>query len=238
MGLEYSLIHLAKKNDYDNVQEYEIIYRIHVIKEICALLQSKGYNLNSMLVSDIKGRHVNILMHYWGSNSINQTVLYQKYSVVAWWCNVAKNSAILKPVSVYVPAPEYIKSKNNFDHILLPTTFCFECHIQTEFINQRSQYVCPTCNASIGVHRGNNAPLGGLANLALKSDRKLAHSYFDPLWQRKLAITPNITKSQARRMGYKWLSNELNIPQKLSHIAFFNSHLCKQVVEACKPYHK
>ena len=238
MSLEYRLIQLAKKNDYGNVQDYEVVYRIHAIKEICSILKKKGYNINSMLFSDIKGRHMNVLMQYWGNNSINRTVLHQKYSVLQWVCNVTENSTILKPVSVYIPEPIYIQSAINFDHILLPTTFCFECHIQTEYHNQRNRYVCPTCNASVGVHIKNNAPLGGLANLKLKSDRKLAHTYFDPLWERKLAITPDITKNQARRIGYKWLGNELNIPPKLSHIAFFDSYLCEKVVELCSKSYK
>lgn len=235
MTLEYKLIELAKLNA-DKSSEHKMVYRIAIIKEMCSILKSKGYNINRMHFTDIKGRHINALMHYWLVNNINKTVLSQKYLVLTWWCNIANNANIIRPIFNYSIPTEFTCSNNNLDHILLPTSYCFECDIHTEFVYNK--YKCPICNASIGVHLNSNEPLGGLANFSLKQDRKLAHTFFDPMWERKLAQTPNLTKSQARRMGYKWLSIQLNIPQKLCHIAFFDSYLCEKVVVLCKAYYK
>ena len=38
------------------------------------------------------------------------------------------------------------------------------------------------------------------------------------------------------REAYKWLSEQLGMPRKDTHIGMFDVDQCKRVVEICKPY--
>jgi hypothetical protein len=96
-------------------------------------------------------------------------------------------------------------------------------------------YYCAPCQAWVGVHKGTNKALGRLANAELREWKKEAHKYFDPLWQAK--IKQGYTKTQARRRAYKWLSQQMGIPVKETHIGMFDVDQCKQVVEICKRYY-
>lgn len=88
-------------------------------------------------------------------------------------------------------------------------------------------YLCRRCRAFVGVHTGTIIPLGTLANDELRNARKQAHNEFDKLW-----------KGQTRRMtrynAYGWLSKEMNLNRKDTHIALFEVEQCKKVVELLK----
>lgn len=93
-------------------------------------------------------------------------------------------------------------------------------------------WVCVLCGAWVGCHPGSERPLGGLANAELRAAKQAAHAVFDPLWQRKIE-KDGCSKGQARRAGYKWLSEQLGIPYKKTHIGYMNVEECKRVVEVC-----
>jgi len=44
-------------------------------------------------------------------------------------------------------------------------------------------YLCRSCDAYVGVHKGTDKPKGRLANAELREYKKKAHSAFDPLWR-------------------------------------------------------
>jgi hypothetical protein len=94
-------------------------------------------------------------------------------------------------------------------------------------------WTCTPCAAWVGCHPGTENALGGLANAELRAAKQAAHAVFDPLWQRKIT-KEGCAKSYARRAGYRWLSEQLGIPYKKTHIGFFNLDECRQVVEVCK----
>lgn len=96
-------------------------------------------------------------------------------------------------------------------------------------------YYCAPCQAWVGVHKGTSKALGRLANAELREWKKEAHKYFDPLWQKK--IQQGSKKHDARRLAYKWLSEQMSIPIRETHIGMFDVDQCKQVVEICKPYY-
>lgn len=96
-------------------------------------------------------------------------------------------------------------------------------------------YYCADCQAWVGVHKGTNKALGRLANAELREWKKEAHKYFDPLWQKKMK--QGRKKHDARRLAYKWLSEQLGIPANETHIGMFDVDQCKRVVELCKPYY-
>lgn len=94
-------------------------------------------------------------------------------------------------------------------------------------------YLCRPCQAWVGVHKGTENALGRLANSELREAKKEAHYYFDKLWKAKMV--KGFTKGQARGKAYKWLSKQLNILAKETHIGWFDVDKCKKVVAICKP---
>jgi hypothetical protein len=59
-----------------------------------------------------------------------------------------------------------------------------------------------------------------------------AHAAFDPLWRAKMA-REGCSKSYARKSGYRWLSEQLGIPFKKTHIGYMSLEECQRVVEVC-----
>lgn len=99
-------------------------------------------------------------------------------------------------------------------------------------LHKKQFYNCAPCGAYVGCHSGTTKPLGRLANAELRKAKQAAHSAFDPLWQRKI-IKDNMCKSKARSLGYKWLSEQLNIAFEDCHIGMFNVEQCNRVVDIC-----
>ena len=91
-------------------------------------------------------------------------------------------------------------------------------------------WVCenyPECDSYVGCRRfraNGDEPLGSLANAELREARKRAHAAFDPLWQ----STRFISRSDA----YRWLSEELEIPENECHIGMFDVSQCRRVCES------
>ena len=93
-------------------------------------------------------------------------------------------------------------------------------------------WVCVPCQAWVGCHPGTEKALGGLANAELRAAKQAAHAAFDPLWQRKIE-KEGCTKGHARRAGYRWLSEQLGLPYKQTHIGYMSLEECRRVVEVC-----
>lgn len=93
-------------------------------------------------------------------------------------------------------------------------------------------WVCAPCLAWVGCHPGTEKALGRLANAELRKAKQEAHAAFDPLWQRKI-LKEQCSKSYARKAGYRWLSEQLGIPFKKTHIGYFDVEQCRRVVEVC-----
>lgn len=83
-------------------------------------------------------------------------------------------------------------------------------------------YLCTNCNASVGVHRGTNKPLGTLANSALKLKRMEAHTIFDGWWK-----SCHLHRSET----YEWLAGEMKLPVYQTHIGQFDMAQCEQVIQ-------
>ena len=86
-------------------------------------------------------------------------------------------------------------------------------------------YYCRECRAWVGVHRGTDQPLGRLADAELRKYKKAAHAAFDPIWRRG---------QTTRRAAYKWLAEQLGIPEQETHIGMFDVAQCKQAIAVCK----
>ena len=94
-------------------------------------------------------------------------------------------------------------------------------------------YLCRSCRAWVGVHKGTDRPLGRLADAELRDAKKAAHAAFDPLWKRKMRT--GVAKNKARGAGYRWLAEQLDIPYSQCHIGMFDANTCRRVVDICTP---
>lgn len=95
-------------------------------------------------------------------------------------------------------------------------------------LRNRQFWSCPNCDAYVGCHAGTEHPLGRLANKKLRALKTDAHLSFDRLWR----DSGPMSRSQA----YKWLSEQLHIPSKKTHIGLFDESLCKRTIEVCDIY--
>ena len=85
-------------------------------------------------------------------------------------------------------------------------------------------YQCQNCNARVGCHKGTNRPLGNVANEALRLKRIETHQVFDGYWK---------SQHMTRTNAYKWLSQQMRLPAKQSHIGGFEMDQCQKVIELC-----
>lgn len=84
--------------------------------------------------------------------------------------------------------------------------------------------MCTNCNAFTGVHNNSDKPLGTLANSILRTKRKEAHQVFDSFRKKK---------KMTRTESYKWLSQQMGLPFKATHIGYFEIEDCETVIELC-----
>lgn len=86
-------------------------------------------------------------------------------------------------------------------------------------------YQCQNCNARVGCHRGTTRPLGNVANEVLRLKRMETHQVFDAFWQRR---------GMSRTAAYKWLSEQMKLPEAKTHIGGFEMDQCQQVIDLCR----
>ena len=86
-------------------------------------------------------------------------------------------------------------------------------------------YQCQNCNARVGCHKDSTRPLGNVANEVLRLKRVEAHRVFDASWR---------SQHMSRTQAYKWLSQQLRIPIRLTHIGGFEMDQCQKVIELCE----
>jgi len=85
-------------------------------------------------------------------------------------------------------------------------------------------YLCRGCNAYCGCHPGTVKPLGSPAGPRLRQLRRDAHDTFDRLWKNGY---------MSRNAAYRWLCDQMDLPQKKCHIGMFNEQQCHDVISAC-----
>ena len=105
-------------------------------------------------------------------------------------------------------------------------------------LHGRMFWVCDPCGAWVGCHRNSSRhiPLGRLANADLRLAKMEAHRYFDPLWK-AVAKRDRVRNCEARDRAYAWLSVELGLPERETHIGLFDQPTCWEVVRICKRYY-
>lgn len=110
--------------------------------------------------------------------------------------------------------------------------FCDYCGRRAEFVDSKviygrsygMIYLCRSCGAYVGVHKGSDKPLGRLANAELRRWKMAAHNAFDPIWK--------YGKFRHRRnAAYAWLAGKMGLPVEQTHIGMFDVARCRQVIQ-------
>lgn len=86
-------------------------------------------------------------------------------------------------------------------------------------------YVCtryPECDSYVRVHAGTNIPVGSMANHELRTLRRIAHHYFDQLYE---------SGYMSKQDAYQWLADLIMAPLSEAHIGHLGEYYCKQVIE-------
>ncbi len=112
---------------------------------------------------------------------------------------------------------------------------CPYCLKGTEFVessiiygkNYGMIYLCKSCDAYVGVHKGTNKSLGRLANAELRKWKILAHKYFDKLYK-------SSNRFNSRKEAYQWLSKIMQVDKEYAHIAMFDVKQCKKLISLCE----
>jgi len=88
-------------------------------------------------------------------------------------------------------------------------------------------YLCRTCNARVGCHKGTDRPLGEVANEVLRLKRRETHEIFDQFWRRK-----DLSRTQA----YHWLAEQMHLSANRTHIGSFEMDDCQRVIDLCSRF--
>lgn len=109
---------------------------------------------------------------------------------------------------------------------------CPYCNKPVEFLADSSEiyhgknygpiYVCRTCQAWVGCHKGTTNPLGRLADKELRSLKIALHDEFDSIWKSGM---------MTRKDAYQWLAGQLGIPVDECHIGMFDNEMCKKAID-------
>ncbi len=95
---------------------------------------------------------------------------------------------------------------------------------------EKNFWFCEKDQAWVGCHKpaaegglgDGTAPLGRLADAALRRAKSAAHVAFDPLWK---------TKIMTRRAAYQWMQREMGLDSVQGHIGMMDEEQCYKLVE-------
>lgn len=125
------------------------------------------------------------------------------------------------------------KNITEIDKLVLNGMVCPYCLVKTINAHDTLVYdksygsrvqVCVKCKSYVGCD-SKNKPLGRLANKELRKLKIMAHHHFDKIWRKSY---------MKRSEAYAWLSEELGIPKKFTHIGMFGEKTCIFVIELSK----
>lgn len=104
-------------------------------------------------------------------------------------------------------------------------------------------YLCPHCNAYVGLHPDTDLPLGFMADSFDRDARKTAKDVFFCICRIKFEVKGEAYCPKRKRMvkfkridrnaAYEWLSKTAGIERRRCHFAMFNEELANHVFEVC-----
>jgi hypothetical protein len=99
-------------------------------------------------------------------------------------------------------------------------------------VNYGPVWACRPCDAWINCYPGTENSMGALANADLRAAKHAAKAAFTLIWRAQMA-RDGCSKSQARKAGYRWLSEQLGLRYHQTAIGDFDLEQCQRVVEVC-----
>ena len=108
--------------------------------------------------------------------------------------------------------------------------------VDSETINvrpSRKLYLCRSCDAYVGVHKGTTDALGTPANFPLRKQRIRVHKLLDPLWQEGVGVGYG-SKRRARSTCYRWLALKLGLAVEDCHVGHFDAAVCRLALGVLK----
>lgn len=138
------------------------------------------------------------------------------------------------------------KRTNHHGHSLDPVPCrCGECGKSAELVTGdviyphrpdlagKRFYKC-SCGAYVGTHPGTCEPLGTPANTETRKARSEDHAHFDALYKEVERRKP--TKESARKRGYRWLAERMEMTSDECHIGMMNAAQARRVTAICRPH--
>lgn len=112
---------------------------------------------------------------------------------------------------------------------LVPASSIYGESAQRLGMKEEWLYQCQNCNARVGCHKGTKRPLGNVANEVLRLKRMETHQVFDSFWR---------AKRMSRTKAYRWLSEQMELPESKAHIGGFEMEQCQRLIELCRKEQK
>lgn len=92
---------------------------------------------------------------------------------------------------------------------------------------KNAYWECRECKAAISCVVDSQIPMGFMALKSTRKRRVKLHDVFDKIWQFKL---------MERAEAYKWLAQQLSIPQGDCHISRLNDNQLEAAIPICQRY--
>lgn len=108
---------------------------------------------------------------------------------------------------------------------LVPAQVVYGSAVKRLGLEKEYIYQCQNCNARVGCHKGTTRALGQVANETLRLKRIETHQVFDAFWK---------YKGMSRTKGYRWLAEQMGLPERLAHIGGFEMDQCQKVIDLCR----
>ena len=133
---------------------------------------------------------------------------------------------------------ERVNEISEFDKII-KGQLCPYCNCETELVSDKEIYgPSATYNKNfyrciqnhdhyVGTYDDNKKSLGRLADKDLRPMKRNAHDALDPLWRDKPSRFKN------RYQAYKWLSAQMSLDSKYTHIGMFTAEQCIDAIAHC-----
>lgn len=112
---------------------------------------------------------------------------------------------------------------------LVPASSIYGESAQRLGMKEEWLYQCQNCNARVGCHKGTKRPLGNVVNEVLRLKRMETHQVFDSFWR---------AKRMSRTKAYRWLSEQMELPESKAHIGGFEMEQCQRLIELCRKEQK
>ena len=98
------------------------------------------------------------------------------------------------------------------------------CEFWEDYKGKGARWICPSCGAHVGGHRGTNIPLGIPASGEISRKRIVVHDEINRL----------LTSGMDKKSVYKILARRMNLSAEETHAGKFSLEQCEQAISILK----